>query len=282
MDIQRLAAFTYNDLGGNPAGVAICEVMPAIEVMQRIAAEVGYSETVFAAPISNGYRVRYFAPAMEIPFCGHATIAFGAVLADRGELGPINLQLNDGTAIVEGVRTASGLSATLHSGPTRQEAAPRELLNNSLELFSLSHSDLDDRFPPAIIEAGARHMLLALRDRQRLAAMCYDLQDGSVLMNDWHLATISLIQSESSSRYHARNPFAAGGVYEDPATGAAAAALVAYLQALGIAGAESIEVIQGEDMGVPCLLNADAPTQPGGSARVRGTVRFLPARAANT
>ena len=40
--------------------------------MQCVAAEVGFSETVFAAPHENAWRVRYFAPELEVPFCGHA------------------------------------------------------------------------------------------------------------------------------------------------------------------------------------------------------------------
>ena len=49
--------------------------------MQRIAAEVGYSETAFAMRDGDRWRVRYFSPEAEVPFCGHATIALGAALA---------------------------------------------------------------------------------------------------------------------------------------------------------------------------------------------------------
>ena len=60
--------------------------------MQRIAAEVGYSETAFLAPDGTGrpgrWRVRYFSPLAEVPFCGHATIASGVALAGRGFAAP--------------------------------------------------------------------------------------------------------------------------------------------------------------------------------------------------
>lgn len=275
LEIQRLAAFTCGDAGGNPAGVVVCDELPSAGEMQRVAAEVGYSETVFAARAGDGYRVRYFAPTAEIPFCGHATIALGAALAGRGETGSIRLFLNDGSVAVEGVSDAAGLRASFRSAPTRHRAAPRELLDPAMSLFGLSPGDLDDRVPPAVIEAGARHLLLCLTDRRRLAAMSYVFDEGAQLMRAWNLATVCLVQAEGASRYHARNPFAGGGVYEDPATGAAAAALVAYLGNLGIAESESIEVVQGEDMGVPCLLRADAPSEPGGPARVQGTVRAM-------
>ena len=83
MDVLRIAAFADGGAGGNPAGVAIGGALPKAEEMQRIAAEVGFSETAFAAAEGDGWRVRYFSPESEVPFCGHATIALGAALALR-------------------------------------------------------------------------------------------------------------------------------------------------------------------------------------------------------
>ncbi len=83
MDVLRLAAFSHNGKGGNPAGVVFCEEMPGEEEMLRTAREVGYSETAFLVKQADGWRVRYFAPEMEVPFCGHATIALGAALGER-------------------------------------------------------------------------------------------------------------------------------------------------------------------------------------------------------
>ena len=86
-ELRRLAAFTLDPAGGNPAGVWIGADLPDPAEMQRIAAEVGYSETAFLAPDGThrpgAYRVRYFSPAAEVPFCGHATIASGVALAER-------------------------------------------------------------------------------------------------------------------------------------------------------------------------------------------------------
>lgn len=278
MDVQRLAAFTHGDSGGNPAGVVLCAALPEPARMQAVASEVGYSETVFAARTPEGYRVRYFAPEAEIPFCGHATIALGAALAIREGDGCFRLRLNDGEVSVEGWCGANGLSAALVSPPTRNAPASADLVAAALALFELTDADLDPRIPAAIIEAGARHLLLALHNRATLAAMRYDMPAGAALMRAGSLATISLVHAEAPGRFHARNPFAAGGVYEDPATGAAAAALAGYLQALGL-GDGTIEIVQGEDMGVPCLLHAAAPAHPGGGARVGGTVRRIGAAA---
>src|SRR3974390_2499224 len=107
MNIQRLPAFPAGGVGGNPAGVVICDLLPDPARMQAVAAEVGYSETVFAAPVENGWRVRYFAPEGELPFCGHATIALGAALALRYGDGVFALQLNDSAIPVEGRRAGA-------------------------------------------------------------------------------------------------------------------------------------------------------------------------------
>ena len=130
MNIERIAAFSIEGTGGNPAGVVLCEALSATAEMQRVAHEVGYSETVFAAPVGEAWRVRYFAPATEIPFCGHATIALGAVLArSRGD-GVFPLNLNNGSITVEG-HAGKGLGAALQSPPTRSKPCPDDLLEAS-------------------------------------------------------------------------------------------------------------------------------------------------------
>lgn len=275
MEVLRIAAFSDGAVGGNPAGVVLCETMPAPELMQSIAADVGYSETAFAAPDVKGWRVRYFAPEIEVPFCGHATIALGAALAMAHGDGVFPLSLNDAEITVEGRRDGERLSAALQSPPTRSRAAPPALVSEALKLFSYDGGDLDPRVPPAVIEAGASHLVLALADRRTLAAMHYDLAVGRSLMLAEGLTTISLVHSETPTLWHARNPFAAGGVYEDPATGAAAAALGGYLRDLDWPHGGDIQIIQGADMGAPSRLYVTLTPEPGGSVRVTGAARLM-------
>lgn len=274
MDVQRIAAFSQGSNGGNPAGVVLCDSLPSADRMLAIAAAVGYSETVFAAPLDDGWRVRYFAPEMEVPFCGHATIALGAALALAHGDGTFALQLNDARITVSGSRTPA-LMAALQSPGTRSQPATIEMVDMALDLFAYTDADLDARLPPAIIEAGARHLVLALSSRQKLAAMRYDLEQGRRFMTAAGIVTISLVHAETSTRFHARNPFAAGGVYEDAATGAAAAALAGYLRDLGWPHGGMIEILQGEDMGVPSRLIAEITSERGASIRVSGAARQI-------
>lgn len=273
--VQRLAAFAAGDLGGNPAGVVLCDTLPEADIMQAIAAEVGYSETAFACPAADAWRVRYFAPEIEVPFCGHATIALGAALATRHGDGVYPLQTNHARISVEGRQHHGRLQAILQSPPTRSEPAPAGLVDASLALFGYRQADLDPRLPPALAEGGARHLILALASRQRLADMRYDQAAGRDLMLAQCFATIAIVHAETAQRFHARNPFASGGVYEDPATGAAAAALGGYLRDIQWPHGGAIDIFQGEDMGVPCHLHAQIAPEAGSSIRISGAVRRL-------
>jgi len=277
MKLLRIAAFSDADRGGNPAGVMIADTHPAEDEMRRIAAEVGYSETAFAMPQGDAWRVRYFSPESEVPFCGHATIALGAALAQAHGNGVYRLQLNSADITVSGEYNGEQISAALQSPPTRSEPMTAQLLAEVLELFGYTHQDLDSGIPPARVHGGADHLALCLNSRAALAAMQYELNAGRELMNRENLITILFAYAETPRRFHTRNPFASGGVYEDPATGAATAAFAGYLRDLDWPHEGSIDIVQGEDMGMPSRLRADIPAEPGSSIRVAGTARIMTA-----
>ncbi|MBI6765169.1 PhzF family phenazine biosynthesis protein [Pseudomonas syringae] len=274
-EVLKLAAFSDGDRGGNPAGVWIGDALPEDAVMQQIAADIGFSETAFAAPVEGGWRVRYFSPLAEVPFCGHATIALGAALAAQQGDGVFQLTLNQAQITVEGHAQGSLTSAALQSPPTFSKPVSVPVLEEALALFGYNHADLDERITPAHINGGAGHLLLALNSRERLKAMRYEQQTGHDLMVREGWATILLVWAETDQLFHTRNPFAFGGVYEDPATGAATAALGGYLSDIGWPHGGLIDIIQGEDMGSPSRLRAEIPKQPGSSIRVSGMARRL-------
>ncbi|MDP1789953.1 MAG: PhzF family phenazine biosynthesis protein [Methylibium sp.] len=278
MNVLKIAAFSDGDAGGNPAGVVLADALPADAEMQRIAAEVGFSETVFAVPADRGWRVRYFSPEAEVPFCGHATIALGAALAlSRGD-GAFALSLNAADVTVEGRRSeGNAVWAALQSPPTRSMPATPQLISDVLALFGYAVDDLDLALPPARIHAGADHLVLALKTRAGLASMAYDLEAGRALMKREGLVTILLLHAQTKQLFHARNAFAYGGVYEDPATGAATAALAGYLRDIGWPHGGVIDVVQGEDMGMRSCLRAEIPARPGSSIRVSGAARLMAA-----
>jgi PhzF family phenazine biosynthesis protein len=283
--LLRLAAFTTDPSGGNPAGVWIGEVMPPDGEMQRIAADVGYSETAFLAPDGSGvvgqFRVRYFSPLAEVPFCGHATIAGGVALAERGLAAPpgregdpseIVMTTNGGAVAIATTTDGEGwVRATLTTVPTWVREPDPGLVTRASALLGWRADELDPALPPAVGFAGAKHLILAARDRARLERLDYRFDALKALMLKYDLTTIQLVWRESRDRFRARDPFPVGGVVEDSATGAAAAALGAYLRARGeITPPASFEIVQGVEMGRPSLLRVSVvPGEEG--VRVSGT-----------
>lgn len=263
--IYRYAAFTTTPAGGNPAGVWIGDALPDAATMQRIAADVGYSETAFIAPTHGADRtVRYYSPEAEVPFCGHATIASGVVLGERDGDGTYRLATSVGLVTVE-VRMRDGVrTASLTSVATQHTRATDALVREVLATLGWEEADLDVSIPPARAYAGVWHLVLAVRTRERLANLDYDFDALKQVMLDDGLTTLQLVWRESDDVFHARNPFPVGGVIEDPATGAAAAALGGYLRDAGlIVAPRTIVIHQGHDMGRPSRLVVDIPASGG-------------------
>jgi len=278
MNIHRVAAFCDGRRGGNPAGVVVVPELPPPEVMQTTARSVGFSETVFAQKGTDGWKVRYFSPAAEIPFCGHATIALAAFIASQEGDGSFRMLLAHDSIEVEAQRREEVLGvATFHSPPSSSRATTEEELTAALRLFGLRPQQLHPSLRSAVISAGSTHLLLPLGDRHTLAAMDYDFATGQRVMTEHGWVTVLLAYPEHDALFHVRNAFAFGGVHEDPATGAAAAALAGYLRQHGYGGNRRIDVRQGEDMGVPCHLTAYTPESVGGRARVAGAARLMSA-----
>lgn len=272
--VHRLAAFTDDPRGGNPAGVVVTdEPLPAVE-MQRIATAVGYSETAFLFEPDESrrtWRVRYFSPAAEVPFCGHATIASAVLLG--GDIGPggFTLHTQAGTVPVRVEQQTGGVAATLTSVRPTVDAADPRLTDEVLAACGLAPNALDDEFPPAVSFAGARHLVLVLRSRADLSTLAYEFDRVLAAMTAAELTTVAVLWRESDRRWHARNLFPVGGVVEDPATGAAAAAFGAYLRERGaIDPPAGFDIVQGEDMGRPSLLHVTVPERDGG-IEVAGT-----------
>ncbi|MEU8239707.1 PhzF family phenazine biosynthesis isomerase [Actinoplanes missouriensis] len=247
-DIARYVAFSSDPAGGNPAGVVLDASGLDDQQMQKIAAEVGYSETAFVTgPDGDGIRVRYFSPLAEVPFCGHATVATAVALGDGDHLfvtnaGPVPVTVADGVA-------------TLTSVDPHVTDLPADQLAQLLAALRWDIGDLDEQLPPRVAYAGAYHPILAVTSRRRLAELDYDVPALKALMEARGWTTVQLVSRASADTFDVRNPFPIGGVYEDPATGAAAAALGGYLRELGIVPPEAtVALRQGDDMGRPSRI----------------------------
>lgn len=276
MEVQRYTAFSADPAGGNPAGVVLdAPDLPDDELL-AVAAEVGFSETAFLRPRADGeHDIRYFSPLAEVPFCGHATIATAVAHAERH--GPGTLRLHTRAGVVPVTVTASD-DGRLRAALTSVEPAVEDLdaadLDALLAALGWAAADLDPTLPPRVAYAGAWHPVLAAATRARLADLRYDFDGLGALMARRGWTTIALVHRAAPDVLHARNPFPPGGIVEDPATGAAAAAVGGYLRALGLVEPPAtLTIHQGDDLGRPGVLTVTIP--PAGGIEVAGTAVSL-------
>lgn len=276
-EILHYTAFSADPEGGNPAGVVLDASGLDDAAMLAVAAELGYSESAFltgrdepgdeAPSAARGYTIRYFSPKAEVPFCGHATVATALALAERDGPGDLVFSTPAGTVPVTVTQEGGELRATLTSvEPDVMDIAPDDLAE-ALAALDWPAADLDPALPPRIAFAGARHLVLAAATRERLADLAYDFARLEALMHRLDLTTLQLVWRAAPDVFHVRDPFPVGGVVEDPATGAAAAAFGAYVRALGLVPDTAVLTLhQGEDMGRPGTLTVELRA---GDARVR-------------
>src|SRR6476469_7352455 len=106
--LYQLDAFTTRRLSGNPAAVMLLEDFLDDALMQAVAAENNLSETAFLVRQGDDYRLRWFTPAVEVPLCGHATLASAAVVMERLERGRDAVTFHTASGPLKVARTAAG------------------------------------------------------------------------------------------------------------------------------------------------------------------------------
>lgn len=283
VQVSRYAAFSAEPSGGNPAGVVLDAGTLDDVTMLAVARRVGYSETAFVTGnVAPGrYRLRYFSPVAEVAFCGHATVATAVALTERSGAGHLVFDTLAGEVRARTVTGDGPPRATLTSVASRCRPATDDEVEPALRAVRWSRADLDPTLPPAVAFAGNDHLVLAVRSRRRLAALDYDFEALGRLMrrHGWTTAHLVCREPADDLRFHARDPFPVGGVVEDPATGAAAAAFGGYLRWLGlIREPRHVRLRQGEDMGRPSDLLVEVhPDDP--RIRVSGQAVAIPERA---
>jgi PhzF family phenazine biosynthesis protein len=104
--ILQVDAFTDRAFTGNPAAVCLLSESRDDRWMQAVAAEMNLSETAFLIEQSDGYRLRWFTPKVEVDLCGHATLTSAHVLWTEGRASSeqeLHFHTNSGLLKVESV-----------------------------------------------------------------------------------------------------------------------------------------------------------------------------------
>ena len=185
------------------------------------------------------------------------------------------LTLNDAVIDVEAEPNDDFPRALIKSPPTWSKPLDHEMRDLFLNLFGLEADDISPELPSALIYGGATHILLPLKDRNRLSQMHYHFDQGADLMSRYDITTVMMVCGEGNQLFYVRNAFAAGCVLEDPATGAAAAALAGYLRDINWPCNQQLIIRQGDDMGMPSIIYVTFDPEQGSPVRVSGVVRAI-------
>jgi trans-2,3-dihydro-3-hydroxyanthranilate isomerase len=285
---QTLDVFTETALGGNPLAVVLDAEGLDDARMQAVAGEFNLSETVFVFEPRNAInsaRLRIFTPKRELPFAGHPTVGAAALIAHRRAsdlLGAQDLRIVLEEPIGDVVcvarrRKGQALAAyfELPKLPERLEDKPPSMAEVAASL-GLEPQDIGfDGHEPSLYSAGAPYLFIPLRSldaigRAAPGCMPWATKNGPATY------VYTRESARPGSAYHARMFASAWGVYEDPATGSAAAAFAGVVQAFDRPrdGEHMLTIEQGFEMGRPSLISLGLVIEDGAvtSATIGGSV----------
>ena len=285
LSYHTLDVFTDRTFGGNPLGVFPDTAHLPTELMQRIAGEMNLSETVFLGPPETpegAARVRIFTPRVEVPFAGHPTVGSAIFLAgsreDRPTDGEVTLVLEENVGpvpvqvrFVSGCPTFARFTTAVLPEHRPSPYAGRELA----AMVGLDPADVcPDGLRPEMVSCGLPYHIVPVATVEAVSRAVLDLALWRRMLADsWaHHVYLVCLDGEGDNVDVRVRMFAPGsGVYEDPATGSAAAALGGYLS--GVDGGEdarlSWTVEQGIELGRPSLLYVEADRAKGATTAVR-------------
>ncbi|MGC8520538.1 MAG: PhzF family phenazine biosynthesis protein [Steroidobacteraceae bacterium] len=210
--IFQVDAFTRQRFSGNPAAVMPLESFPSDAVLQALAAENNLSETAFLVGGNGTYRLRWFTPAVEVPLCGHATLASAAVVLERLEPGATAVTFHTASGALHVRRAADGYVMDFPVRPTVPSGASDALVRA-----------LGAR--PQEVRADAINYLVVLDSEQTVRTLRPDIAAIAELDRQGVIVT-----ARGSGEYDCVSRYftPARGVAEDPVTGSAHCALAPY------------------------------------------------------
>ena len=208
----QVDAFTSRRFAGNPAAVMLMDAFLDDKILQAIAAENNLAETAFLVPDRGEYKLRWFTPLVEVPLCGHATLASAAVVMERLEPDRTNVVFNSLSGPLTVRRDGKSYVMDFPSRPSERIAAPPEL------------SKALNAAPIEVLANQFNYMAL-LESEQLLREMAPDM---SMLARIGRPGVIVTTAGSDGHDFVSRYFAPAKGIPEDPVTGAAHCMLAPY------------------------------------------------------
>jgi trans-2,3-dihydro-3-hydroxyanthranilate isomerase len=245
--------FTETPLAGNQLAVFTDAREISDDVLQPLARELNFSETVFVYPPEAGghVRLRIFTPAVEMRFAGHPMLGTAFVLAAPLQLGEIRLETKAGVVPVTLERDESG---RITFGRMEQPVPTIEPYANEDDVLA-ALGVAESALPIELYDNGVKHVYVGLGSAQEVAALKPDF--GA--LGELRGVEGTNVFGGDGTQWKLRMFAPADGVPEDPATGSAAGPLALHLARHGrIAFGQEIEISQGVEVGRPSTLYARA------------------------
>jgi trans-2,3-dihydro-3-hydroxyanthranilate isomerase len=248
--------FTSRALQGNQLAVVHDAAGVPDGVMHAFARETKLSETSFVQPAeADGadYRHRIWMMSGEIPFAGHPSLGTAvAVARARGESAASFVQqTHPGLQRVDVEVSGNAASASMLQEPPSfgPELDPAEVL----PMVGLERDAAAPELPVQVVSTGAPQVIVPVGDAAALGAARPDYDAIGALLAV-HDAIVYYLVAIDGGRVRARSFLRTAEMGEDPATGAAAGPLCAYVAER--TGVEAVEIDQGVEMGRPSRLRA--------------------------
>ena len=242
--------FTEIPLTGNQLAVFTDARELPEELLQPLAREMNFSETVFVyPPVAEGAhaKIRIFTPGVEVPFAGHPTLGTAFVLGGPLQLGEIRLETGRGVVPVRLEREG----AKIVFGRMEQPIPVISSWEDDAGLLAAVGVDRSE-LPIQVYDNGLQHVFVTLGSEAEVAALEPDL--GRLGLDE--IVDVNCIAG-SGTRWKTRMFMPGGGIAEDPATGSAAGPLCLHLARHGlVAFGTEIEITQGVEIGRPSKLHA--------------------------
>jgi len=210
--IFQVDAFASRLFSGNPAAVMPMERFPSDAVMQSLAAENNLAETAFLVPEGDDYRLRWFTPAVEVPLCGHATLASAAVVMEKLKPGRTSVVFHSASGPLTVTRKIGAYVMDFPARPSERSAAPPGMV----EALGVT---------PVEVQVNSFNYMAVLESAQAVRSLEPDLA-GIAKLDRFGLIVTAAGDGHYDfvSRYFAP----AKGIPEDPVTGSAHCMLAPY------------------------------------------------------
>lgn len=212
--LWQIDAFTDRPFAGNPAAVCFVNEEHDAGWMQSLAAEMNLSETAFVRPLADGYSLRWFTPTIEVPLCGHATLASAHYLYAAEIVPPTDtIRFHTKSGVLTARRNRERIELNFPATPPTEVAPPGGLLA-ALGLESSSYvgkTSLDTYF------------IFTQSDRLRALA-----PDFAALAPLAHGVIVTAASDDERYDFLSRFFAPAAGINEDPVTGSAHCALAPF------------------------------------------------------